>query len=65
VLTELRAQIVEALRAHPEGLTPVEVQTQLGTDKPLRDTMHGMLKAGILRRTDDKGYGRYVVAEGW
>ena len=22
-------------------------------------------KAGILRRTDDKGYGRYVVAEGW
>jgi hypothetical protein len=41
------------------------MKAALGADKDLRDTMKGMLADGILRRTDDQGYGRYIVAEGW
>jgi excisionase family DNA binding protein len=64
-LDGLRAQIVEVLRPHPAGLTPAQVKAALGTEKDPRDTMRGMLRDRILRRTDEKSYGRYVVAERW
>jgi hypothetical protein len=64
-LTGLRAQIADMLRAHPEGLTPAQVQAQLGIDKPLRATMKGMLQEGILRRPDTGAYAVYSLADGW
>jgi excisionase family DNA binding protein len=63
-LTGDRARIADVLRAHPEGLTPAQVQAQLGTDKPLRDTMKNMLQDGILRRPHTAAYAVYVLAEG-
>jgi excisionase family DNA binding protein len=64
-LSQTRARIVELLHAHPEGLTPAQVKAALRTDKDQRNTMKGMLADGILRRPDDNGYGRYIVADEW
>jgi excisionase family DNA binding protein len=64
-LTGLRAQIVDVLRAHPEGLTPAQVKGELGTNKDLRNTMKNMLQDGILRRPETGTYAVYVVADGW
>jgi hypothetical protein len=61
-LSGMRKEIVEALRAYPEGLSPVEMRQHLGTEKNLRDTMKNMARDGILVYVDQK---RYVIAEGW
>ena len=55
----MRRRIVALLQDHPEGLTPAEIRTLLGVDKPLGDTCLGMRRDGWLRRVEP---GRYVVA---
>jgi hypothetical protein len=55
---EMRRRIVALLQDHPEGLTPAEMRTMLGTGKSLADTCLGMLRYGLLRRVER---GRYVA----
>jgi hypothetical protein len=57
---EMRRRIVALLREHPEGLTPAEIRSFLGVDRPLSDTLLGMLRYELVRRV---GHGRYVAAE--
>ncbi len=56
----MRRRIVALLRNHPEGLTPGEMRTLLGADRPLGDTCLGMLRYGLVQRVER---GKYVVAE--
>jgi hypothetical protein len=56
----MRQRIVALLQAHPEGLTPAEMQTLLGVERSLTDTVLGMVRYGLVQRV---GYGRYVAAE--
>jgi hypothetical protein len=55
----MRRRIVTLLQAHPEGLTPAEMQTLLGVDRSLADTCLGMLRYGLVHRVER---GRYVAA---
>jgi Helix-turn-helix domain len=55
----MRRRIVALLREYPEGLTPAEIRSLLGVDRPLGDTLLGMRRDGLVQRV---GHGRYVVA---
>jgi excisionase family DNA binding protein len=57
-LSQMRQQIVDLLRQHPEGMSPAQVRQALRTEKSLADTMGGMARDGILKRVKT---GRYVV----
>lgn len=46
----VRLQIMTLLRDHPNGLTPREVQEQLGCPKDLAPTIRSMARDGLLRR---------------
>jgi hypothetical protein len=54
---DMRRCIVTLLQEHPEGLTRDELQTSLGVDKNLSDTLSGMVRYGLVQRV---GRGRYV-----
>ena len=56
----MRRRILALLREYPEGLTPGQIRTLLGADRPLGDTCLGMLRYGLVPRV---GRGRYVAAE--
>jgi hypothetical protein len=56
----MRWRILTLLRAHPEGLTPGEIQALLGVDRSLTDTVLGMVRYGLVRRVE---HGRYVAGE--
>jgi excisionase family DNA binding protein len=55
-LSQIRQQIVDLLRQHPEGMSPAQVRRALRTEKDLGDTMGGMARDGILSRVEA---GRY------
>jgi hypothetical protein len=55
----MRRRIVALLAEHPQGLTPAEIQEQLGVDRNLADTLSGMLRYRLVQRAED---GRYVAA---
>jgi excisionase family DNA binding protein len=59
-LSQMRQQIVDVLRQHPEGMSPAQVRQALRTEKDLGDTMGGMARDGILTRVE---MGRYMVSE--
>ena len=46
----MRRRIVALLREHPEGLTPAEMQTLLGVDRRLTNTVSGMVRDGLVQR---------------
>jgi hypothetical protein len=56
----MRRRIVALLQDYPEGLTPAEMQTLLGVNRPLGGTCRGMLRYGLVRRV---GYGRYGAGQ--
>jgi excisionase family DNA binding protein len=58
-LSQMRQQIVDLLRQHPEGMSPAQVRQALRTEKDLSDTLGGMARDGVLTRVE---MGRYVVA---
>jgi hypothetical protein len=60
-LSQMRQQIVDLLRQHPEGMSPAQVRQALRAKKDLADTMGGMARDGILRRVET---GRYLIAAG-
>ena len=53
----MRRRIGALLQDHPAGLTPTEMQTLLGVDRSLADTVLGMLRYGLVQRV---GRGRYI-----
>ena len=55
----IRRQILALLANHPEGLTPAQIRDHLQTEKPLNDTLQGMLRGGLVQRVA----GRYTVRE--
>ena len=55
----MRQQIVALLREYPEGLSPAQIRTHLGVEKPLANTMIAMARDGLIRRIEP---GRYGVA---
>jgi hypothetical protein len=55
----IRWHILTLLREHPDGLTSGEIQTLLGVDRNLADTVLGMLRYGLVQRIER---GRYVAA---
>jgi Arc/MetJ-type ribon-helix-helix transcriptional regulator len=58
-LSKMRREIIELLRQHPEGLSPVDTRKLLGAEKDLGSTMKSMARDGFLRRLE---IGRYSVA---
>ena len=56
----MRWRIVALLQDYPEGLTPAEIQTLLGVERSLTDTVLGMVRYGLVQRV---GPGRYSAAE--
>jgi hypothetical protein len=61
-LSQMRQQIVDLVREHPGGLSPVQIRELLKVEKDLGSTVKAMARDGILSRVET---GRYVVAEGW
>ena len=57
----MRRRIVALLQDYPEGLTPAEMRTLLGVDRPLGDTLLGMLRYRLVKRIQK---GRYGATEG-
>ena len=54
----MRRRIVALLQDSPEGLTPAEIRERLGADRPLGDTLLGMLRYGLVQRV---ARGRYFA----
>jgi len=46
----MRQRILEFLRAHPEGLTAVQIKVHLGVDKNIGDTLVGMVRDHLLEK---------------
>jgi hypothetical protein len=44
----MRQQIVALLREYPEGLSPAQIRTHLGVEKPLANTMIAMARDGLI-----------------
>ena len=59
----LRQQILALLRAHPEGLRAEELRVYLRAQRPIGDTLQGMLKGGVITAQGRGPARRYVVAE--
>jgi hypothetical protein len=61
-LSQMRQQIVDLVRQHPNGLSPAQIRELLKVEKDLGSTVKAMARDGILRRVET---GRYVMVEGW
>jgi hypothetical protein len=57
----MRARILALLREHPEGLTAEEIRFYLKPQKPLGDTLQGMVRQGLLTRDNNRKGGRYLA----
>jgi hypothetical protein len=58
----LRQRILTLLGAHPAGLSAEELRVYLKPQKPLGDTLQGMVRQGLLVRQGDRKGGRYLPA---
>ncbi len=59
--TTIRPRIMDLLRAHPEGLTAVEIKVHLGIDKNIGDTLSGMVRNRLLTKQGSGAQVRYRV----
>jgi hypothetical protein len=50
------------LDEHPDGLTAAELKVYLGTEKPIGDTLAGMVKAQLLVKSGTGQGLRYHLA---
>jgi hypothetical protein len=55
----LRQPIVDLLRAHPEGMTAVQIKVHLGVDKNIGDTLAGMVRDHLLEKQGSGNAVRY------
>jgi hypothetical protein len=59
----MRQPIIGLLRAHPEGLSAVQMKVHLGVDKNIGDTLSGMVRDHLLEKQGNGKAVRYVVRE--
>ena len=59
--TTVRPRVMDLLRAHPEGLTAVEIKVHLGIDKNIGDTLSGMVRGQLLTKQGSGAQVRYRV----
>ena len=59
----LRPGILALLDEHPEGLTAAELKVYLGTEKPIGDTLAGMVRAQLLMKNGTGPGLRYQRAD--
>jgi hypothetical protein len=59
----MRQPIIGLLRAHPEGLSAVQMKVHLGVDKNIGDTLAGMVRDHLLEKQGNGKAVRYVVRE--
>lgn len=57
----LRQPIMDCLREHPEGLTATQLKVYLDTEKPIGDTLSGMVRNGLLEKEGTGAAVRYTV----
>jgi hypothetical protein len=62
--TPLRQQILDVLRAHPEGLSAEALRVYVHAQRPIGDMLAGMRKGGVIRALGPRTQRRYVLAEG-
>jgi hypothetical protein len=62
-LGPLRQQILDVLQAHPDGLRAEEIRVHMQAQRPIGDTLAGMVRAGIIIAQGRGPQRRYVVAE--
>ena len=60
--TTVRPRILDLLRAHPEGLTAVEIKVHLSIDKNIGDTLAGMVRNELLTKQGSGAQVRYRAA---
>jgi hypothetical protein len=48
--TTVRPRILELLHAHPEGLSALQIKVTLGVEKPIGDTLAGMVRNQLLEK---------------
>jgi hypothetical protein len=57
----LRGPIIDLLRAHPEGLSAVEIKVYLSVEKHIGDTLSGMVKNRVIRKERSGATVRYYL----
>ena len=60
---EMRQRILELLREYPEGLSAEELRVYLKPQKPLGDTLQGMVRQHLLKKQGSGQAVRYLAAE--
>jgi hypothetical protein len=60
----LREPILALLREYPGGLTAAQLKVYLSTEKPIGDTLSGMVKAELLVKDGSGKAVRYLLADG-
>jgi hypothetical protein len=58
----LRQPILDLLRAHPDGLTAVEIKVHLDVHKNIGDTLSGMVRNHLIEKQGSGAQVRYRVA---
>lgn len=59
--SSIRQLIIDLLRAHSDGLTAIEVKVGLKLDKPIGDTLQGMVRQRLLEKTGSGLAVRYTA----
>jgi len=59
----LRQQILDVLQAHPEGLRAEEIRVYVQAQRPIGDTLAGMVRGGVITAQGSRADRRYVRAE--
>ena len=59
----LREPILALLREHQAGLTAAQLKVYLDTEKPIGDTLSGMVKAALLVKDGNGKAVRYLLAD--
>lgn len=59
----MRRRIIDLLREHPEGLTAEELRVYLKSQKPLGDTLQGMVRQHLLEKEGRGNAVRYTVLD--
>jgi len=60
--SELSGRILALLRSYPQGLTASELRVYLKAEKPIGDTLQGMVRTGKLRGVGRGQQQKYVLA---
>ena len=57
----LRQQILAVLQAHPDGLSAEAIRVYVRAQRPIGDTLAGMIRGGVITAQGRRAERRYVV----